>query len=301
MTELTIPRYAPIWPTILKFNGTSDYVEIPNNEDIDFDKDSEFTLAFWMLAEMEQPNNVENEAIEYNILEKWSSVDKYSYAVSYLWRLEENEQLQQQWVGRVKVDLYLGKLLIKEITSEMSIDIDTYYYIAVVISNNEISLYINGNQDGAKGKKLPSNIPQALPNSDSLYPDSLYLGRGEYEGNFFNGCIGRLQIFKSALGKQQILYWLERSTSILPFQSPEDDLIGDWRCNEGYGAIAFDYVNNNNGVLGGSDGLQAQPEWVASGIPTGYINLIKSSYESQFESPSESQSSSNLLAKFFVK
>ena len=140
MTELTIPRYAPIWPTILKFNGTSDYVEIPNNEDIDFDQNSNFTLAFWMLVEEEKQKEEkqDNTEIEYNILEKRSeSNNKYSYAVRYLWKLEGESQ---QWVGKVKVALYLGKIPIKEITSEMPIDKSVYYHIAAVISNNEISL-----------------------------------------------------------------------------------------------------------------------------------------------------------------
>ena len=91
---------------------------------------------------------------------------------------------------------------------------------------------------------------------------------------------------------------MEQSTSLLPQVSLKDGLVGDWRCNEGYGAIAFDYAKSNNGILGGSDGLEAQPEWVVSGITTSNFNFIKSQSEIPLLSSSESQDRSNLLAKF---
>ena len=49
-TELTIPRYAPLRNAILSFDGESQYVEIPDNKNIDFDGLEEFTISFWFLA-----------------------------------------------------------------------------------------------------------------------------------------------------------------------------------------------------------------------------------------------------------
>ncbi|NER34101.1 MAG: LamG domain-containing protein [Oscillatoria sp. SIO1A7] len=268
VTELTIPRYAPVWDTILKFNGASDYVEIPNNEDIDFASKQDFTIAFWVLAEKQQKNTSNSDN---GIVEKWSSSKGYPYAIRYL-----NEKAGDN-AGKIVAAIYDGTVN-ASIMSKTKVDDGQFHYVAFVRKtegkNTKLYLYIDGEEEASADDNSTGDTKNNSP---------LYLGRRGDNTNYFTGCIGRLLIFNKALEKEGIHYCMEKNSTILPQDSPlllKGGLVGAWRCNEGYGTIAFDYAKSNNGILGGSDGENARPVWVVSTIPmpldfAGIHNSIK--------------------------
>src|SRR5262249_43229758 len=51
-------------------------------------------------------------------------------------------------------------------------------------------------------------------------------------------------------------------------------LLGNWRCDEGYGTLAFDYTSIFNAALGGGK-AEDSPEWIVSTIlkPPDFIGL----------------------------
>lgn len=266
MTELTIPRYAPVWRTNLGFNGSSDYVEIPNSDDINFGTNQDFTVAFWVLAAWEQKDTKNSDN---DVVEKWSGVQGYPYVVRYL-----NEKAGDNY-GKIVAARYDGTVN-PSVISKTKINDGQYHHIAFVRKTEDNSgklyLYVDGKQEATADDNTSADTQNDSP---------LYLGRrgnnSSNHTNYFTGSIGRLLIFNKALDEKAIQYCMQQKNPILPQDSPawvEGGLVGDWRCNEGYGTIAFDYAKNNNGTLGGGDGQEARPEWVASTMPIS-IEFVK--------------------------
>lgn len=284
MTKLTIPRYAPIWPTILRFNTppaevlgyeAKQYVEIPHKDDIEFSK-KDFTVAFWVFVSKKQYDKKDNKNA---IVEKWSGTGRYSYGISYLNEnadtTSENTDADTASENTNADTPYEGKIIAKSsdgtrelsVISKKPINDGLYHYIAFVRKTKEgkekLQLYVDG--------ELSATIEDNL--GDTANESPLYLGRGGDGKNYFSGSIGRLLIFNKGLDQKEIKMYMKQSTSLLPQDSPsmlskENGLVGDWRCNEGYGAIAFDYAKGNNGLLGGDNDPEVQPEWITSGIST---------------------------------
>ena|GEM_PF-6298983 len=299
MTKLTIPRYAPIWPTILRFNThlvkvlqsepkpakvllsePKQYVEIPHKDDIEFStQDFDFTVAFWVFVSKKQHDMNGNENA---IVVKWLGTGRYSYGISYLNTQADTPSKNTKAdtpSKNTKADTpYEGKIIARSFdgTKELSviskkpINDGLYHYIAFVRKKKkdedkvELQLYVDGELSAATNE---DNL------GDTTNESPLYLGRRGDGKNYFSGSIGRLLIFNKGLDQKEIKMYMKQSTSLLPWDSPsmlskENGLVGDWRCNEGYGAIAFDYAKGNNGLLRGDNDREVQPEWITSGIST---------------------------------
>ena len=284
VTELTIPRYAPVWRTNLEFNGKSDYVEIPNSQDINFGK-QDFTVACWVLAAKEQQDTKSDQN---DILSKFLEETKgYPYAIRYL------NQTADDNAGKILAKRFDGTLD-SSVMSKTKINDGQFHHIAFVRKTEgdsaKLYLYLDG--------KDPV-ITEDTTNKDTTNDSPLYLGMRGDSSSYFTGGIGRLLIFKKALDEKEIRYWMRQNTSILPQDNPvwleeKIGLVRDWRCNEGYGTIAFDHAKSNNGILGGSNGLEARPEWVASTIPT-FVEFVKGATSHKSEESIQMQQN---LARF---
>ena len=143
------------------FDGTNDYVSIPNNTDFNFASGT-FTIEFWVY---------------------FSSVTGERFLVSTY------QNSTNGWF----VDLYLGKIIVgftgdgADITGTTTISINTWYHIAVSGTAGSYKLFINGVQDGSTytgATALSSTAP-------------LYLGTLVASGVFylyFQGYIDELRI-----------------------------------------------------------------------------------------------------------
>jgi hypothetical protein len=269
-TKLTIPRFAPITNMVLNFDvkveiieGTpitekmvGDYVEIPNAEDINFNVDQDFSIEVWVKAASQEGGGV---------LEKWEGGGTpYPYVIRYL---DNNGK------GDIKVARYDGEANganNPSITStNTNINDGQFHYVTFVKNGIYLYLYIDGQLDPTPpGEPNNPNPAQDTTTGSTQNSSPIYLARRGNGISFFKGQIGQLRIWSISLTSEQIWSYYNQG----PFIGHQDSLIakpglvGDWRCNEGYGNIAFDYARGNNGVLGGTTGELTKPEWVVSTI-----------------------------------
>jgi len=160
----------------LKFNGSSDYVEVPNSNSLGII--NEITITAWVKADSLH-------AAVNDIATKATSTD-WRYANYRLGCLEDT-----------RVIFVIGN----EVASYNNIDSNValgnnWKHIAAVANGSLMSLYINGSLD------------KSQPQTVSLAPNSATLRIGFVNGgvlnNHFNGTIDEVRIYNKALSSEEI-------------------------------------------------------------------------------------------------
>jgi hypothetical protein len=87
---------------------------------------------------------------------------------------------------------------------------------------------------------------------------------GAPAGPFYAGLLSRVTLWRRALSAYEVGDQM-RSTMVGGKVMGMPDLVGAWRMDEGYGAVAFDYASlpGSGGLLGAGDADQA-PEWTVA-------------------------------------
>lgn len=257
--EATIAAYAPIGGMVLRFSGCREFVAIPNAEAINFQRDQSYTVECWVRPEKVQPFTA---ARDNDVVEKWSGTGGYPYVIRYL------NQTGGANAGRVVAARWDGR----QSTSVLSagrIDDGEFHHVAMVFtagSPGQLSLFIDGRPAGGPVDDLTSG---ATDNDSPLF----LARRGEDapHPNYFAGDLGRVRVWKGALTQREIEATMH-ATYFGPYEFHHADgtvgarLVGNWRCDEGYGDLAYDYSGGRDaGRLGGGRDDQA-PVWVVSTI-----------------------------------
>lgn len=217
--------------TALEFNGTSDYVDIPDNNNLDIT--NQITIEAWINADSWKPNVWEGSIV----------CKDGSGSSGYMLRCGENG----------KVNFNIGTGAWKEITTDPadSLSLNTWYHIAATYNGINQRIYINGRL--VKEKATSGNI---LANSQNLrFGSSQY-----YPTRRYNGKIEEVRLWNIALDSLQI-----RENMHLPLTGQEAGLVSYWQFNEGSGSATYDYVSSNYGNLVNMAG----ENWAASTIPFG--------------------------------
>jgi hypothetical protein len=121
---------------------------------------------------------------------------------------------------------------------------DTWYHIAAVLRGpTDISLYINGIDDGGTYSGSGGSI--AYSSASSL------IGIKHDSQNALGSKIDDVRIYDGALSAEEV--WEL-------YQEGSGGLIAHWKFDEGAGTTAYDSAGDNDGILNGD------PEWVAGQI-----------------------------------
>lgn len=188
----------------LKFNGTSDYVEIPYSSALNT---SEFTTSFWVKVEGGQGHR-----------SPLTSRDGYPQQGYFIYANPDN-----------KWEFIVGKGNGWDSIVGPNLVLNTWTHLAATLKGNQIKLYINGKLEA---EKTVSNyvLNTARP---------LRIGAGSTEGGpsyLFTGQIDQVQIWNKARSEEEIQSDMNRRLT-----GNEPGLVGYWQFT---GGIAKDYSPN---------------------------------------------------------
>jgi PKD repeat protein len=232
--------YSANWATgvsndCLDFDGTNDYINIPDDYTLDFGPSLDFSIGAWFKA---KPDQVDWQG---TILSKLSPPSGGSYKRSYGYSMMvrgvkdiDNEGKVGLWIGDGD-----GSDGIFTLYSDNTYDDDLWHHaVATVDRDGSANLYI----DGSLVKSVDISYMETLDLSTS---ENLELGReGVYDTYYFNGKLDEITLWNEVLSNE---YILELYSSTLP--GPVTLL----HLDEGIGATANDATNNNNdGTLNGT-------------------------------------------------
>jgi hypothetical protein len=265
--NITIPRFAPVTNMALTLQPDLDpqteqwrgqYVAIPSTPAIDFDVADDFTVEVWVSLPEDQ---VYRATRDNAIVEKWAyptdspSPHPYPYVIRCY-----NSHAESQYVpGVIYAARYDGNRF-PVIRSEDPINDGQFHHVAFVKDGSQLWLYVDAQQHDPVDDTVEDSTQNDLP---------LCLGRRlGGQPTYLTGSVGQLRIWGRALSPAEVTAHFVQG----PLAGPADGalpaahkLAGDWRCNEGYGTVAYDYALGNHGSLGGGDPA-ASPTWTVSTI-----------------------------------
>ncbi|MFN2199925.1 MAG: LamG-like jellyroll fold domain-containing protein, partial [Caldilineaceae bacterium] len=179
-------------PYAIELDGSTGFVEIPDDAAIDFATNEDFSIAFWTKPAATQNPTGSNS--DNSIIEKWSdSGEGYPYVVRYINQLDTTD------AGKILVGRYdtnVGSALLSTVT----VDDGNYHHVAMVRgggTSGTLSLYIDGVLQGS----IPDGMSLATTNSDPLF-----VGKRGNNINFYSGLVDDLRIYDSALTGNEVAY-----------------------------------------------------------------------------------------------
>ncbi|MEB3340848.1 LamG-like jellyroll fold domain-containing protein [Okeania sp.] len=208
---------------VLSLNGTTDYVEIPDANAIDFTKDQNFTVESWVKVDPSQNT-------EADIFEKWSGPGGYPYVI----RLDGS-------TGKINAARYDGSRN-PSIVSTATLNDAQYHHIAFVKEGSVLKLYIDGKLDGTTTDTTTGNTQNSSP---------LFVGQRGDNSNRFNGEVDELRIWNISRTQNEI-----RQNMYGSLTGNEVGLAGYWSFDSGSvngNTITDLSSNNNNGTLNSSN------------------------------------------------
>lgn len=224
----------------LTFNGSSDYVDVPDNSSLDIDTTS-LTIAFWMkLSSM--PGSGIYGASPYIIFDKAYGGSAYTVFIG------NNGMLFNLPSGAGGI----GSSFTPVLNQWM-------HYVAVFDNANDISrVYLDGS--------LHDTATNQVGNLDQN-DYSLRIGYKTYSGTtgtYFNGTLDDVRIYNRALSSSEVyqLYTAGTATVNAPPEDPlSQSLLGYWKLDEGTGTNATDSSGNANTLA-----MTGSPAWATGNI-----------------------------------
>ena len=209
-TTHSIPTMSTIPGSSLSFNGTNQYVSVPDNSSLQLTNN--MTLEAWVY-----PTGTGNMAI----------IDKGNY--NYLFEIRPN--------GQSGLGLY--NVAWGWIYSGGTVPLNAWSHVALVFQTgtNGVKFYLNGallSQVTASGA-LTTNTEEFAIGEQAP---------GSCDCNFFQGSMDEVRVWGVARTEQQIRESMHRTLT-----GTETGLIWYWQFNEGSGTTAADSIGGNNGTL----------------------------------------------------
>jgi Ca2+-binding RTX toxin-like protein len=216
----------------ISFDGIDDYVVIPNSDAINFDNNQNFTVELWVKID---PNQVDLDYVDNDILEKWSNAapgtpDRpYPFVIRYF---RDTNTIQ---AARYDGTNGAGAVSITKFNDGQ------YHHIAFVKDGSTLKLYIDGQLESSATDTTTGSTQNSSP---------LFVGRrgpstyGPFD-NHLKGEVDELRIWNVARTEKQIKGNLNRELT-----GKENGLVGYWKFNGSNNNIAQDLTgNNNDGIL----------------------------------------------------
>jgi len=219
---LTVPNSSVPSATVFDFNGTLDFIEVPNSSSLQITDN--LTLSCWI--------NVNNVTINNNILDKF--YDGTADGRSYLLRVQSS-----------RIYLYLANASgtgAPSYISTSTLQNNTWYHITTTFSSTgealkQVKIYINGSLDAEHGKT------DLIASND----EEFRIGSSYNTSNRFGGKISNAQIWNSELTASEITTLYNNGTPYVGTQPQAANLKGWWRLN-----IDTSNWNGNEWLVGNS-------------------------------------------------
>ena len=214
----------------MDFNGTNEYIEIPNESHFDFT--STMTVEAWIKVDQFNKN--------------WQAIVTKG---DNSWRLHRFNN-----TNRVNFAINSGGS-IRDISSSSSVNDGKWHHVAGVVNGTNMSLYVDGVLEATRNDAIAIN--------NSSYP--VMIGENaQATGRHFDGQIDEVRIWNIARTQPQI-----RENMHLISKGNETGLVAYWQFNETSGTQVYDWVGECIGVVkgnvSGSNRLSAT-EPVGSGV-----------------------------------
>lgn len=230
----TVPRFAPLLDAVLMFDGVDDVV-VANPVNPLLQKG--FTALFWI--ELSQVVELGRNA---GVLGIAGNTTQGAW-----WRVEATfttpPQLRASFAGTEVVVPLAG--------------LGSRVFVATVYDADAMSLTVTA--DGAISVTVNRTTPAgAIP--EATVP--VTIGHtGVPADPHYPGAIALVRLFNRPLSAAECADAMRRNT--IGARAEVDGLVGDWRLNEGYGTVAFDYARmpGAGGDLGNGD-PDAVPAWL---------------------------------------
>jgi len=164
--------------TALQFNGSSNYVLVPNHTTLN--PTNEITLAAWIKWSITPTDGAE-----------WASIINKNVDNQY--RLHHNQQ-NTAFEFAIRTS---GNKWVKSITAP---EINKWYFVVGTYNGQSLNIYVNGVLEGSvshTGQLTQSNAP-------------INIGRRTSNDRYFNGLIDEVMVYDRALNQQEIS-WLYES------------------------------------------------------------------------------------------
>lgn len=160
----------------LYFNGSNDYVEIPDNSNINFNQNDDYSYIFWFKTSASVGGGF-TQIISKRTLELSTSIFV---------------QIYEDKIG-VDTGTWPNDFLIR---TPSEVNDDEWHHLAMshTGSNSTFTVYYDGVNIGTAG-------PETINTSNT---GNLYLGRDIPENRYYNGFIDELKIYNKALTQQEI-------------------------------------------------------------------------------------------------
>jgi hypothetical protein len=163
------------------FNGTSDYIEVPNSKSLQSPK-NKLTMSAWVF--------VIDTSLRHYIIDKRLNYSSSSPYDSYCLISTNNSIIKKQYW-----QVATGTTPVKHLQGTSEIKIGVWYHVVSVYNGRNLKIYINGKLEGKikkKGKIQYSNMP-------------LYIGTAaKHPEHFMNGKIDDIRIYNRNLKKKEL-------------------------------------------------------------------------------------------------
>lgn len=241
----------------LQFDGTDDYVSIPNNSTLN---PASVTVEAWVKVNAFTSTKANgNNALQYIVFKQNTRVNQFEEYALFLNDVNHS-------FGCI-VASALGAQ--SGVASSGEVHLGEWYHLVCAADSTQISLYLNGESQGTATTGFPLDYgitPLQFGRSGA--------GGGGWEG-YFNGQIDEVRIWNAALTQTTVRQWMHREVN--GSHANYGNLAGYWKSNEGSGqALADATGNHNDGTLGNSSGSgNDDPAWVISTAPINNLTTHK--------------------------
>jgi hypothetical protein len=137
--QLSEDRFGNIL-SAFSFDGIDDYIEIPDNELLDFSYSKYFTISLWVYIDSDQ-KNLNGSGNE--VLSKWNAItsSSYPYAIRYL-----NKQSTEANKNKVLSLRYDSEICVHNpyIIGNCPLTLDNWNHLVLIKQGNMLSYFQNG-------------------------------------------------------------------------------------------------------------------------------------------------------------
>ena len=218
----------------LAFDGTNDYVEIPDAASLDFDINDDFTVETWV--KVPSATQVDNSGTRNDIISKWDGTSNpFPYNIRY--KNDDNRILAARYDGSNAPN----------VTSTSTFNDDLWHHVAFVKNGSTLSLYVDGVLEATNTDNTSGTTVNASP---------LTIGARTTTNQRFTGETDEIRIWSDARTQEEIL---ENMMGLL--DPSATNLQAYYRFDQSSGSSLPDLTaNNNDGTLNNMD----DADWTAA-------------------------------------
>lgn len=234
------PPTTPEIITCLTFDGTNDYVQMPNKS-ANAIAQKDFTFEAWI--EGRESGQAYHPVLFSN--RKTSTSGGFMLFFHGIWGGSQYKMLGVQLNNK-------NYMIVNNGTFNGSLLDGNCHHIAVTLNGQTLSFYADGELFGTKTVTGNPDISSTVP---------LWIGSDQRDGKGFKGSISQIRMWKIARSATQIKNNMNRSIS-----GSTANLVSYWEANEYEGQTLIDKTGLANGRFGSTTGDDSKdPQWLRAG------------------------------------